>query len=142
MEDSVSTDWGWVGRGWFLNIRVHPIYGVLYIYYYDISSTSHHQARDLGGWGPLPQAIILSRGDSPAQGSYTMSGDIHGSVQSRATISSPMDCSTPGLPVHHQLLELGQTHFDRVGDTFQPSQPLSSPSPPALNLSQHQGLFK
>ena len=142
MEDSVSTDWGRVGRGWSLNIRVHPIYAVLYTYYYDISSTSRHQARDLGGWGLLPQAIILSWGDSPAQGSYTMSGDIHGSVQSRATISSPMDCSTPGLPVRHQLLELAQTHFNRVGDAIQPSHPLSSPSPPAFNLSQHKGLFK
>ena len=53
-----------------------------------------------------------------------------------------MDCSTPGLPVHHQLPELTQTHVHLVGDTIQPSHPLSSPSPPALNLSQHQGLFQ
>ena len=53
-----------------------------------------------------------------------------------------MDCSMPGLPVYHQLLELTQTHVCRVSDTIQPSHPLSSPSPPALNLSQHQGLFK
>ena len=53
-----------------------------------------------------------------------------------------MDCSTPGLPVLHQLLELAQTHAHGVGDAFQPSHPLSSPSPPALNLSQHQGLFQ
>ena len=53
-----------------------------------------------------------------------------------------MDCSTPGFPVHHQLLELAQTHVHQVGDAIQPSHPLSSPSPPALNLSQHQGLFK
>ena len=53
-----------------------------------------------------------------------------------------MDCSTPGLPVHHQLLEFTQTHFHWVGDAIQPSHPLSSPSPPALNLSQNQGLFK
>ena len=51
-----------------------------------------------------------------------------------------MDCSTPGLPVHHQLAEL--TLVPRVGDAFQPSHPLSSPSPPAFNLPQHQGLFK
>ena len=51
----------------------------------------------------------------------------------------PMDCSTPGLPVHHQLPELAQTHVHRVGDAIQPSHPLSSPCPPALNLSQHQG---
>ena len=48
----------------------------------------------------------------------------------------------PGLPVHHQLPEFTQTHVHRVGDAIQPSYPLLSPSPPALNLSQHQGLFK
>ena len=53
-----------------------------------------------------------------------------------------MDCSTPGLPVHHQLLEFTHTHVHQVGDAIQPSYPLSSPSPPAFNLSQHQGLFK
>ena len=53
-----------------------------------------------------------------------------------------MDCSTPGLTVHHQLLESTQTHVHRVSDAIQPSHPLSSPSPPALNLSQHQGLFQ
>ena len=53
----------------------------------------------------------------------------------------PMDCSTPGFPVHHQLPELSQTHVHRVSDAIQLSHPLSSPSPPALNLSQHQGLF-
>ena len=55
----------------------------------------------------------------------------------------PMDCSTPGLLVHHQLPELAQTpHVHRVGDAIQTYHPLSSPSPPAFNLSQHQGLFK
>ena len=53
-----------------------------------------------------------------------------------------MDCSTPGFPVLHHLLEFAQTHVHRVDDAIQPSHPLSSPSPPALNLSQHQGLFQ
>ena len=53
-----------------------------------------------------------------------------------------MDCSTPGFPVHHQLLELAQTHFHRVGDAIQQSHPLSSPSSPAFNLARHQGLFQ
>ena len=53
-----------------------------------------------------------------------------------------MDCSTPGLPVHHQFMEFTQTHLHWVGDAIQPSHPLSSPFPPALNLSQHQDLFK
>ena len=58
------------------------------------------------------------------------------------TLCNPMDYSTPGFPVHHQLPELAQTHVHRGGDAIQPSHPLSSPPPPAFNLSQHQGLFK
>ena len=54
----------------------------------------------------------------------------------------PMDCSTPGFTVLHYLPEFAQTHVHWVGDVIQPSHPLSSPSPPAFNLSQHQGLFK
>ena len=56
--------------------------------------------------------------------------------------ATPMNHSMPGLPVHHQLLESTQTHVHRVNDASQPSHPLLSPSPPALNLSQHQGLFQ
>ena len=63
-------------------------------------------------------------------------------AQSCLTLCDPMDCSTPGLPVHHQLPEPAQTHVHRVGDAIRPSHPLSSPSPPALNLSQQQCLFK
>ena len=62
---------------------------------------------------------------------------------SRSVMSSdPMNCSTAGIPVHHQLPELTQTHVHWVSDAIQPSHPLSSPSPPTFNLSQHQGLFK
>ena len=63
-------------------------------------------------------------------------------AQSYPTLCDLMDCSTPAFPVHHQLTELTQTHVHRVGDAIQPSHPLSSPSPPALNPSQHQGLFQ
>ena len=63
-------------------------------------------------------------------------------AQSHPTLCDPMDCSPPGLPVHHQLLEFTQTHVHWVGDAIQPSHPLSSPSPAAFNLSQHQDLFK
>ena len=55
---------------------------------------------------------------------------------------TPMDCSLPGIPVHHQLPELTQTHVHQVGDAIQPSHPLMSTSPPAFSHSQHQGLFK
>ena len=63
-------------------------------------------------------------------------------TQSCLTLCDPMDCSTPGFPVHHQPLELTQTQIHWVGDAIQPSHPLSSPSPPAFHLSQHQGLFQ
>ena len=63
-------------------------------------------------------------------------------AQSCPTLCNPMNYSMPGLPVHHQLLEFTQTHIHRVGDAIQPSHPLSSPSPPAPNPSQHQSLFQ
>ena len=63
-------------------------------------------------------------------------------IQLYRTLGDPMDCSVPGLPVQHQLPELAQTQVHWVSDAIQPSNPLSSPSPPAFILSQHQGLFK
>ena len=63
-------------------------------------------------------------------------------AQSCPTLGDPMNRSTPDLPVHHQLPEFTQTHVHQDGDATQPSHPLSSPSPPALNLSQHQDLVK
>ena len=63
-------------------------------------------------------------------------------AQSCPTLCNPMNRSTPGLPVHHQLPDITQTHVHRVSDAILPSHPLSSPSPPAPNPSQHQGLFQ
>ena len=63
-------------------------------------------------------------------------------TQSCPALCNPMNCSMPGLPVHHQLPEFTQTHVHRVSDAIQPSYPLSSPSPPAPNPSQHQSLFQ
>ena len=63
-------------------------------------------------------------------------------AQSCPTLCDLMDCSTPGFPVHHQLPEFIQTHVHLVGDAIQPFHPLLPPSPPAFNLSQHQGLFQ
>ena len=74
-----------------------------------------------------------------------MSNNVHqlsSIAQSRPTFCEPMNCSTPGLPVQPQLSEFTQIHVYQVDDTIHPSHPLSSPSPPALNLSQHQGLFQ
>ena len=62
--------------------------------------------------------------------------------QSCPILCDPMDCSTPGFPVHHQLPEPTNTHVHRISDAIQPSHPLSSPSPPAFNLSHLQGLFQ
>ena len=63
-------------------------------------------------------------------------------AQSCLALCDPMDCRTPGFPVHQQLPELAQTHIYQVSDAIQPSHPLLSPSPPTFNLSQHQGLFQ
>ena len=72
----------------------------------------------------------------------TLSDQIRSVPQPCSTLCNPMNRSTPGLPVHHQLPEFTQTHVHRVSDAIQPSHPLSSPSPPAPNPSQHQSLFQ
>ena len=79
---------------------------------------------------------------------WATQGHLYGTVQfslvpqSCPTLFDPMDCSTPGLPVHCQLPEFTQTHVHWVGDAMQPSHPLSFPSPSVFNPSQHQGLFQ
>ena len=81
----------------------------------------------------LPTSLIL-----------TLNNIFSSIAQSCPILCNPMDCSTPGFPVHRRLVEhqLDQTHVHRVSDAIQPSHPLSSPSPPAFNLSQHQDLFQ
>ena len=80
-------------------------------------------------------AVIIMRG-------FVISVQFSSFTQSCPTLCDPMDCSTPGFPVHHQLPELAQTHVHWVSDATQPSRPLSSPSPPAFNPSQHQCLVQ
>ena len=87
-------------------------------------------------WNPTPLDFFASTSHLCVFQSFQFSC----SVMSNSF--DPMDCSMPGLPVHHQLLERTQTHVHQVGDAIQPSDPLSSRSPPAFNLSQHQDLFK
>ena len=82
---------------------------------------------------PLPVSVSLSSMSVSPLSSVT---------QSCPTLCDPMNHSMPGLPVHHQLLEFTQTHVHQVCDAIQPSHPLSSPSPPAPNLFQHQSLFQ
>ena len=79
---------------------------------------------------------------SPLLGQLRSSDQFSWVAQSCPTLCDPMDCSTPGFSVHHQLPKLAQTHVHWVSDAIQPSHPLSSPSPPAFNLAQHRGLFK
>ena len=91
----------------------------------------------------LPLDVIISGSlTNTAPLSICHSAQFSSVAQSCLTLCDPIDCSMPGFPVHHQLLELAQTLVHRVGDAIQPSHPLSFPSPPALNLSQHQGLFQ
>ena len=86
----------------------------------------------------LDRPIIIS-----FPGPFSQRSDqIRSVTQSCLTLCDPMNLSTPGLPVHHQLPEFTQTHVHRVGDAIQPSHPLSSPSPPAPNPSQYQSLFQ
>ena len=73
---------------------------------------------------------------------YNTSVQFSSVAQSGPTLCDPMNCSTPGLPVHHQLPEFTQIHIHRVSDAIQPSHPLSSPSLPAPNPSQHQSIFQ
>ena len=83
--------------------------------------------------------LFLTKNPRPFNGERVQFSSV---TQSCPTLCDPMNHSVPGLPVHHQLPEFTQTHVHRVGDAIQPSHPLSSPSPPALNLSQHRGLFQ
>ena len=85
---------------------------------------------------PRSKRLLISWLKSPS------SNQIRSVAQSCPTLCDPMNRSTPGLPVHHQLPEFTQTHVHRVSDAIQPSHPLSSPSPPAPNPSQHQSLFQ
>ena len=96
-----------------------------------LSMGSHRVRHD---WSDLAAAAAVHKIDNSIQFSSV--------AQSCPTLWDPMNHSTPGLPVHHQLPEFTQTHVHQVSDAIQPSHPLSSPSPPAPNPSQLQGLFQ
>ena len=87
-------------------------------------------------------SVFTRKGKVPRHYLYSPRSQFSSVAQLCLTLCDPMDCCTPGLPVHHQLPEPTQTHVHWVGDAIQPSYPLSSPSPPAFSLSQHQGLFQ
>ena len=108
-----------------------------------------HGQRSLVGYSPwgrkesdTPERFHFHFHLTPLQVGAIRSDQIRSVAQSCPTLCDPMNLSTPGLPVHHQLPEFTQTHVHRVSDAIQPSHPLSSPSPPALNPFQHQSLFQ
>ena len=136
-----------------------------HVSYFCIGKKVLYQQHNLGsplvpGWGPNIQVakrksvgeksgrVLLQkdREDGGARKHWRGSegspqGQFSSVTQSCPTLCDPMNRRTPGLPVHHQLPEFTQTHVHQVGDAIQPSHPLSSPSPPASNPSQHQSLF-
>ena len=117
----------------------HPALNVLWVstFLLKLCALKKTQRSNIVGW----EASIA--GISPFDaGILWQSVQFSSVTQSCPTLCDPMDCSTPGLPVHHQLQEFIQPHVHWIGDAIQPSHPLSSPSPPAFNLSQHQGLFQ
>ena len=91
---------------------------------------------------PILFSKLLKQPIYPIASPVTLSLQFSSDVQSYPTLCDPMNRSMPGLPVHHHLLEFTQTHVHQVGDDIKPCYPLSSPSPPAPNPSQHQGLFQ
>ena len=115
-------------------------------YYFFCYNTNLSRVHETDIWFDTEKPSQI-RSHSEARGAKTSTYKFHSVqlnsvAQSCLTLCNPMNRSTPGFPVHHQLLESTQTHVHRVGDAIQPSHPLLSPSPPALNLSQHQGLFQ
>ena len=93
-------------------------------------------------WRPIKNQSSSKTNQHQRQSGIPAERTLSSVTQSCLTLCDTMDCSTPGFPVHRQLQKLAQTHVHWVGDAIQPSHPLLSPSPPAFNLSQHQGLFQ
>ena len=117
---------------------VHGIFQARTLQWVAISST---RVQHCSGLPFLPSGFFLTQGSNP-RFLCLFYWQIRSLTQLCLTLGDPMNHSTPGLPVHHQLPEFTQTHVHRVGDALQPSHPLSSPSPPAPNPSQHQSLFQ
>ena len=91
--------------------------------------------------GTAYRPLLLNKYGNTGPSVRKLSVHLSSVTQLCLTLCDHMDCSMPGFPVHHQLLELTQTHVHRVSDAILKSHPLSSPAPPALSLSQHQDIF-
>ena len=124
-----------VGHDWVTSLSFFLFFHVHWVS--DAIQPSHPSLPCPSLLSPSPPALNLCQ----HQGLFKR---VFSSVQllSHVRLCNPMNCSTPGLPVHHQLPEFTQTHVHWVSDAIQPSHPPSSPSPPAPNPSQHQGLFQ
>ena len=109
-----------------------------------VDKGSSHDYHQLMGWKwSLPLCTLCKHAEGRGRaGSLFHWIQFSSVVQSSPTLCDPVNRSKPGLPIHHQLPQLTQTHVHWVGDAIQPSHPLSSPSTPAFDLSQHQGLFQ
>ena len=116
-----------------LHFEIHVIVNITAIKLFSLKSVSRLENASLK-W-KLSYCHILS-------GFQNVAHRFRSVAQSCPTLCDPMNHSMPGLPVHHQLPEFTETHVHRVSDAIQPSHPLSSPSPPAPNPSQHQSLFQ
>ena len=119
-------------------LHVAAVYGLIQA---SSQHGGHGAVRRLAVWPEASVGIFLGN-CVEIDSTFMTSVQFSSVVQSCPTLCDPMNRSTPGLPVHHQLPDFTQTHAHRVGDAIQPSHPLSSPSPPAPNPSQHQGLFQ
>ena len=125
-------------------VEILFLFSGFFFFFFFFLTTSH--VGILAPWPGIESTSLALESDvltTGLSGKYTISSVQFSSVaQLCPTLCDTMNRSTPGLPVHHQLPEFTQTHVHRVSDASQPSHPPSSSSPPALNPSQHQGLFK
>ena len=105
-------------------------------------STGQYRHMEIQTQNKLVDTVGEGKGGTNWENSTETYALVHSVFQSCPTLWEPMDCSTPGLPVHHQLQEITQPHVHWASDVIQPSHPLLSPAPPSLNLSPHQTLLK
>ena len=136
--------WGFSGKwpGKKLKITVHLFFYLYLLFYTYIQLSGWKGAGGRHKWGTWWTKWLTISWTSRDNGSLYTSVQFSPVAQLCPTFCDPVDCRTPGLPVHHQLLEFTQTHVHWVCDAIQPSHPLLSPSSPTFNLSQHQGLFQ
>ena len=128
-----------IKHNWVINTFVFFIFRKTVTWIY----TKDDQRQHLKRLAPFPTpATLQAIQPSKLRGSQGLFHLFTSVAQSCPTLCDPMNCSIPGLPIHHQLPEFTQTHVHRVGDAIQPSHPLLSPSPPAPNPFQHQSLFQ